>query len=373
MLVLAFAALSACSSEPAFVRYQQELALLHRIEGSFSRSVDAEKSAVLADSDEESKRFAAESRRSQASGRRAPRPLGADPRRRPSRRPREARRGGIVMGGAQGHRRAPPRAGGREHEPEGDGALGRRRGTGARPRRRGAHRDRRRHRRPGAGSEARGGVDRSAADPDAARSPHRLGERRRDGSARRRDERLGSRGLARPDRAGRAGVGAGPRPLRGGSRGVGGLSAALRPKRSCASRARTRTCGRSTSPSTRSARRPSGSARLSRLSSTGSSRRSRRRAEPSVGGAGRRVRGVADRKPESAPQPPSPVMRSACVIGLAPDFSCSSSRELLQREPPRGIAVHRLDDDRTDDRLCRRRIDGLHGHSVSLRLHGAAY
>ena len=61
-LVLAFAALSACNSEPAFVRYQQELALLHRIEGSFSRSVDAEKSAVLADSDEESKKFAAESR-----------------------------------------------------------------------------------------------------------------------------------------------------------------------------------------------------------------------------------------------------------------------------------------------------------------------
>jgi hypothetical protein len=59
---LALAALAACDSEPAFVRYRKELVLLDRIEVAFGRSIDAEKSSVLAVTDAESEAFAAESR-----------------------------------------------------------------------------------------------------------------------------------------------------------------------------------------------------------------------------------------------------------------------------------------------------------------------
>jgi hypothetical protein len=54
--------LAACASEPALVRYQEKLALLHRIEVAFGGSVDAEKSAVLAVTDEESASLAEESK-----------------------------------------------------------------------------------------------------------------------------------------------------------------------------------------------------------------------------------------------------------------------------------------------------------------------
>ena len=56
----------ACTSEPALVRYQEKLALLDRIEVAFGRSVDAEKSAVLAVTDAESASLAGESRAADA-------------------------------------------------------------------------------------------------------------------------------------------------------------------------------------------------------------------------------------------------------------------------------------------------------------------
>lgn len=51
-----------CGEPPAILRSKEELALLHQIEAAFGRSIDAEKSAVLAQTDEQSEAFAAESR-----------------------------------------------------------------------------------------------------------------------------------------------------------------------------------------------------------------------------------------------------------------------------------------------------------------------
>jgi hypothetical protein len=49
-------------SEPVLVRTVEELSILREIETAFGRSVDAEKSAVLAQTDEQSEAFAAESK-----------------------------------------------------------------------------------------------------------------------------------------------------------------------------------------------------------------------------------------------------------------------------------------------------------------------
>ncbi|MBM4265452.1 MAG: hypothetical protein FJ144_02370 [Deltaproteobacteria bacterium] len=61
-VLVALVALAACGSEPAFVTYQKELALLRQMDDAFERSVEAEKNAVLAVGDQEPAAFAAESK-----------------------------------------------------------------------------------------------------------------------------------------------------------------------------------------------------------------------------------------------------------------------------------------------------------------------
>ena len=63
-LVLALA--TSCSVEPAVLRGAQEVALIHAIQQTLLASVEAEKSAVLATTDEESQAMAEESRRETA-------------------------------------------------------------------------------------------------------------------------------------------------------------------------------------------------------------------------------------------------------------------------------------------------------------------
>ena len=60
---LAVLALVSCSSEPAMVRQARKAELAGALSRAFLQSVEAEKSAVLATTDEESERFAAESRK----------------------------------------------------------------------------------------------------------------------------------------------------------------------------------------------------------------------------------------------------------------------------------------------------------------------
>lgn len=61
-LCATFVLLGACSTPPALLRSLEELQLLQEIDVSFGRSVEAEKSSVLAQTDEESDAFAAESK-----------------------------------------------------------------------------------------------------------------------------------------------------------------------------------------------------------------------------------------------------------------------------------------------------------------------
>jgi hypothetical protein len=53
----------ACNQEPAFVRKTQEVDLIHALQDAILKSVEAEKSAVLATTDEESRSFASEAQR----------------------------------------------------------------------------------------------------------------------------------------------------------------------------------------------------------------------------------------------------------------------------------------------------------------------
>jgi hypothetical protein len=62
LLALALA-LSACTGEPAALRRERKLALLGQMQSQLDAAVDAEKSAVLATTDEESKAFVEESKR----------------------------------------------------------------------------------------------------------------------------------------------------------------------------------------------------------------------------------------------------------------------------------------------------------------------
>jgi len=62
MVVLAVA-VGACGKEPAIVRATQEVKLIHALEDALLRSVEAEKSAVLATTDEESRSLAMEAQR----------------------------------------------------------------------------------------------------------------------------------------------------------------------------------------------------------------------------------------------------------------------------------------------------------------------
>jgi len=55
-----------CSGEPALLRQMKKVGLVNNIQHELLESVDAEKSAVLATTDEESKKFAEESRQSDA-------------------------------------------------------------------------------------------------------------------------------------------------------------------------------------------------------------------------------------------------------------------------------------------------------------------
>src|SRR5678815_1535190 len=55
-----------CSGEPALLRQTKKAGLVNNIQHELLESVDAEKSAVLATTDEESKAFADESRQSAA-------------------------------------------------------------------------------------------------------------------------------------------------------------------------------------------------------------------------------------------------------------------------------------------------------------------
>ncbi len=64
IVVVGIAAIGACGREPALVRQIEKLGLVNGIQRELLESVDAEKSAVLALTDEESKEFAAQSTRS---------------------------------------------------------------------------------------------------------------------------------------------------------------------------------------------------------------------------------------------------------------------------------------------------------------------
>src|SRR5690242_15946863 len=55
-----------CGGEPALLRQMKKVGLVNDIQHELLESVDAEKSAVLATTDEESKKFAVESRQSDA-------------------------------------------------------------------------------------------------------------------------------------------------------------------------------------------------------------------------------------------------------------------------------------------------------------------
>src|SRR5262245_56205558 len=55
-----------CRGEPALLRQMKKVGLVNNIQHELLESVDAEKSAVLATTDEESKKFAEESRQSDA-------------------------------------------------------------------------------------------------------------------------------------------------------------------------------------------------------------------------------------------------------------------------------------------------------------------
>jgi hypothetical protein len=61
-LVLALLSLSACSTPPALLTEARQLELLRTLQREVARSVESEKSAVLAITDEESERYAKESR-----------------------------------------------------------------------------------------------------------------------------------------------------------------------------------------------------------------------------------------------------------------------------------------------------------------------
>jgi DNA repair ATPase RecN len=64
IVVVAVVSLGACGRQPALLRQIEKLGLVNNIQRRLLESVDAEKSAVLAVTDEESKEFAAQSKRS---------------------------------------------------------------------------------------------------------------------------------------------------------------------------------------------------------------------------------------------------------------------------------------------------------------------
>jgi hypothetical protein len=65
-IIVILAAIGGCNREPALVRQMKKVGLVNNIQHELLESVDAEKSAVLATTDEESKAFAEESRESSA-------------------------------------------------------------------------------------------------------------------------------------------------------------------------------------------------------------------------------------------------------------------------------------------------------------------
>src|SRR5262252_749786 len=62
--VIAGAWIGGCDRQPALLRQIEKVGLVNNIQHELLESVDAEKSAVLATTDEESKEFAAQSKRS---------------------------------------------------------------------------------------------------------------------------------------------------------------------------------------------------------------------------------------------------------------------------------------------------------------------
>jgi hypothetical protein len=64
IVTLALASIAACGQRPAFIRQAEKLAVVSDIQRELLESVDAEKSAVLATTDEESAAFASQSRHS---------------------------------------------------------------------------------------------------------------------------------------------------------------------------------------------------------------------------------------------------------------------------------------------------------------------